>query len=77
MQKNQLKKNITPDTERSEKFINELPASEQLALRWVLERAKIKQSGSNALSRAFNSVSYAELRFGHPGRELSWVEEPN
>lgn len=77
MQKDQLKKDIAPDTERSEKFINKLPASEQLALRWVLERAKIKQSGSNALSRAFNSVSYAELRFGHPGRELAWIEEPN
>ena len=75
MQKNQLKKDITPDTERSEKFINELPASEQLALRWVLERAKIKQTGFNAFFRAFNRAPCAELRFGPPGRELAWTQE--
>ena len=75
MQKNQLKKDITSDTGRSEKFISELPASEQLALRWVLERAKIKQTGSNAFGRGFNPEPCTELRFGPPGRELAWSEE--
>jgi len=77
MQENQSKNEISPDKKRVEKVINELPASEQLALRWVLERAKIRQSGSNALFRAFNPVSCTELRFGPPGRELAWSEESN
>lgn len=75
MQKNQFKKDSTSDTGRSEKFINEIPASEQLALRWILERAKTKQTGSNAFLGGFNSELCTELRFGPPGRELAWCEE--
>ncbi|MFH1985759.1 MAG: hypothetical protein ABIL58_28320 [Pseudomonadota bacterium] len=76
MQKNQLKEIIALDTVKSSDFTDELPASEQLALRWVLERAKTKYTQSHSFNRACNSSPCAELRFGPPGRELAWSEDP-
>jgi len=80
-------KDITSAAQKLEELSKELPAAEQLAVRWLIERAKgapanenvcdLKeaQAGTTPFSQAFNQALGLEPCFGRPGQERAVVIE--